>query len=147
MMGRMRFPKPSLAAFALAAWAAVIPAAAVQVGNGDFKLQFPAGWSELGIGIPAPAITVGKGMAGAGGAATLMGFPHEGNLTQAEITAYIATYAAGDSLTIVERGPRPLGGKQFAYIEFKKANPSGAAKAAERYRLYDINQGGFLFQA
>jgi hypothetical protein len=137
----------SLAALAAAACLAASPASAVEIGNSSFALTFPAGWSKLDLGANDSAAVTAIKSGGVGGTVIMTGTNHEGTLTPAEMTAYIAQYAASDSVTIVDQGPKTLGGKTFTFIEFKRANPADEVEGAARYRFYFINQGDYLFQA
>jgi hypothetical protein len=147
MTHRILSAKLSLAAFAAAACLAAAPASAVEIGNSNFTLTFPTGWSKLDIGVSDSAAVTAIKSGGVGGTVIMTGTPHAGALTSAEMAAYIAQYSASDSVTVVDQGTKTLGGKAFNFIEFKKADPEDEIEATARYRFYFINQGGYLFQA
>jgi hypothetical protein len=147
MSHRILSAKLSLAAFAAATCLAAAPASAVEIGNASFTLTFPSGWSKLVIdGYESEAVTAMKG-GGVGGTVIMSVSNHEGGLTPAEMTAYIAQYASSDSVTVLDQGTRTLGGKAFSFIEFKKAHPVNEVESMSTYRFYFINQGNDLFQA
>ncbi|MDB5051173.1 MAG: hypothetical protein JWO30_4244 [Fibrobacteres bacterium] len=146
MSRRMLVTNLTLATLAMAAWATVAPAAAVEIGNANFMLTFPSGWAEQSVGQDDSSTVLATKGGGAAGTAILTISPHQGELTAAEIAALVSEYAAGDSLVTSDQGSKVLGGKTFQFLELKKAGATGA-EATSRYRIYFITQGDFLFEA
>jgi hypothetical protein len=147
MSSRAFLSNLSLTALSLAAWAAVAPASAVEIGNSKFSLTFGNDWAEQNLGEnDSSAVSVVKGNILAG-MAILSLSAHEGPLSQAEMTSYLSMYAASDSFTVVDEGSKTLGGKAYTFLELKKADPANAIEEATRYRFYFHSQGNLLFNA
>ena len=145
MFGSVFTSKILFAAFALFASAPVI-AQEVEVATRNFSLKFPAGWSKLPSGSQsdsATAIVINPDLEVSG---FLVGVPHQGALTEAQVAAAFAQLGGKDGLEKVNEGNRTLGGKAFAFLEYKDKNATGS-DANQRIRIYYITDGNFLFEA
>ncbi|MDQ3002595.1 MAG: hypothetical protein M3Y08_15200 [Fibrobacterota bacterium] len=143
MFGSAFSPKILFAAFALFASAPVI-AQEVEIATKNFSLKFPAGWSKFSLGNPsdsAPTIVMNSDLKATG---FLVGVPHQGALTQAQINAAFAQFGGGDSLEKVDEGSKVLGGRNFAFLEYK--DKSANADPDQRSRIYFVTEGNFLFE-
>jgi hypothetical protein len=144
MSGSAFTPKILFAAFALFTSSPVL-AQSVEVATKNFSLTFPAGWSKLSVGgqsDSASAIVMNMTLNASG---FVLGVPHQGALTQEQIEATFGQFGDTDSLEKVGEGKKTLGGREFAYLEYK--DKSADANPDERSRIYYVTQGSFLFEA
>ncbi|MDB5104947.1 MAG: hypothetical protein JWP91_2636 [Fibrobacteres bacterium] len=137
-----------LSAACILAFGAVAAPVSAQtlVTTNNFNLTLPPGWSKFSAGQTDTASVIIMNIPNEANG-ILMGVPHQGALTSAEITAALNNLAASDSLIILDQGNKTLGGKAFSFIEFKNANPADEQEASDRFRIYYLTQGTFLFEA
>jgi hypothetical protein len=125
---------------------AVAPAfSQVPVSHANFTITFPAGWTKIPLGAQGDSAGAMLMNVSTGSSTFLFAAPHVGELTAAEIAAAIRNSGATDSLEVITEGTKTLGGKSFAFIDWKKAGVTGD-EDVERYRVYFHTTGTFMFE-
>jgi hypothetical protein len=132
------------AAFALAAFAAFVPAQAAPllVTTGKYSLTFQDGWQSFPVGTGDSVKVVMQPTLEATCYMTASVQDHP--LSAQEIAAYMALYGGADSVTQTASGTATLGGKSFNYVDFKS---NDSADADTRVRFYYTVSGSLLFNA